>query len=226
MQFAGSDSFFAQGSVYSSLVWETKYKRQLYAFVDGHWYSVNKAYADEVAKFIKAIPAPSGVTLPDSQPGEKEGDYNERVATADPNLFLLDKRLVKPAGSATQIEFCDLFSKLKQLIHVKRKTRSATLSHLFAQGTVAAQLFAQDVQVRNQVKDIIRSHAPNAGFLQHIPDGRPNASDYEIVYAIVAKPRSNWPLSLPFFSQVNLMHSCKLLDGLGFKYALQLVNLA
>lgn len=223
-RFAGSDSYFPQGSVYASLVWETRYKGQFYAFVDGNWYSVDKAYADTVAKFVKGIPSSSATPLPDSQSREKEGAYNERVANADPNLFLLDRQLVTPDGNATQIEFCDLLSKTKQLIHVKRKTRSATLSHLFAQGTVAAQLFVQDAKVRKQVKDIIRAGAPGGGFLQHIPDGRPTASDYEVVYAIIAKPNANWPLSLPFFSQVNLMYSCRVLDGLGYKYALQLIR--
>jgi uncharacterized protein (TIGR04141 family) len=164
------------------------------------------------------------LSLPNAQSGEKEGDYNRRVASSNADLFLFDQRLVKPEGSATQIEFCDLLSKSKQLIHVKRKTRSATLSHLFAQGVVAAPLFVQDAQLRKQVKDIIREHAPSGGFLQHIPDARPRSADYEVVYAIVAKPSANWPLSLPFFSQVNLMHSCRLLDSLGFRFALQLVK--
>ncbi len=223
-QFAGSDTFSPQGSVYSSLVWETKYKNRLFAFVDGHWYEVDNSFAKKVADFVSKIPVPAVNLLLSSPSGEKEGDYNARVATASGDLFLLDKKLVKPDGAATNIEFCDIFSKSKQLIHVKRKTRSATLSHLFAQGTVSAQLFIQDALVRKQVKDIIRNESPGGGFLQHIPDGRPNPADYEVVYGIIAKPNAKWPLSLPFFSQVNLMHSCRQLETLGFRYALQLVE--
>lgn len=223
-QFAGSESFFPQGSIYSSLVWETKLNGQLYAFVDGHWYEIDSSYANKVRKFVKDIPQPTASFLPHSDAGEKEGDYNERAAESSTELFLLDRALVTPDGGSTPIEFCDLFSKAKQLIHVKRKTRSATLSHLFAQGTVAAQLFVQDGEVRKQVKQIIRDKAPSGGFLQHIPDGRPKPEEYEVIYAIVTRSASNWPLSLPFFSQVNLMHSCKLLDGLGFRYALQRID--
>ncbi len=223
-QFAGSDTFFPQGSVYSSLVWETKYKGQLYSLVEGNWYVVDNSYADKVSKYISGIPSPTSLVLPSSTSGEKEADYNIRSANLNSDLFLLDQRLVKPDGAATEIEFCDLFSKSKQLIHIKRKTRSATLSHLFAQGTVSAQLFVQDTEVRKQVKKIIRQFAPAGGFLQHIPDGRPKPEEFEIIYAIVTKPNAKWPLSLPFFSQINLMHSCKLLDGLGFKFSLTRID--
>lgn len=223
-QFAGSDSFVPQGSVYSSLVWETKYRGRLYALVDGHWYSIDESYAAKVAKFIKKIPEPDPDHLPTSTIGEKEGDYNERAANDSDELFLFDKVGIRPDGAATPIEFCDLFSKSKQMIHVKRKTRSATLSHLFAQGAVSAQLFLQDPEVRKQVKEEIREKLPSGGFLRHIPDGRPAAADYEVVFAIIAKPQTKWPLSLPFFSQVNLMTTCKQLEALDYRYALQLVE--
>lgn len=223
-QFTADGPFLLQGSVYSSLVWETNYKNRFYAFVDGHWYEINNRFANTVTEFVKKIPAPSVNHLLKSNAGEKEGDYNSRVAIANPNLFVFDTQLVKPDGAATEIEFCDLFSKNKQLIHVKRKTRSATLSHLFAQGMVSAQLFLQDSEVRKQARKIIRDQSPHGGFLQYLPEARPIPGEYEVVYAIVAKPNPDWPTSLPFFSQINLMHSCKRLEGLGFRYSLQLIE--
>lgn len=223
-KFAGSESYIPQGSIYSSLVWETKHAGKLYALVDANWYSIDSSYAETVANYIKSIPLPDPDHLPNTTLGEVEGDYNERAAEESDELFMLDKRLVKPEGASTSIEFCDLFSKAKQLIHVKRKTRSATLSHLFAQGVVSAELFLQDPEVRKQVKEHIRDHAPSGGFLAHIPDNRPQAENYEVVYGIAAKPNNRWPLSLPFFSQVNLMTACKRLDALGYRYALVLIE--
>lgn len=223
-KFAEGDNYLRQASVYSSLVWETTYSDKLFTLVDGSWYKVDSNYAEVVANFVKSIPEPDPDHLPHSTAGEAEGDYNERAQEESDELFLLDKRLVKPDGASTSIEFCDLFSKSKQLIHVKRKTRSATLSHLFAQGVVSAELFLQDEGVRKQVQQHIRKHAPRGGFLTHIPDGRPQASDYEIVYGIAAKPNTRWPLSLPFFSQVNLMIACKRLDAIGFRYSLVLIE--
>ena len=224
VRFSGNDNYTPRGSVYLSLVWETKVGNTVYALVDGSWYAVDADYAEKVRRSVGAVPNPRADHLPETTTSESEGDYNERAANESSQLFLLDKKLVKPAGAATRIEFCDLFSKDKQLIHVKRKTSSATLSHLFAQGTVAAELFLQDPEVRKQVRETIRLEAPRSGFLQHVPEARPTASDYEVVYAIAAKPNANWPLSLPFFSQINLMASCQRLAAMGFSYALTLVE--
>lgn len=224
VQYAGSDSYFSEGSVYASIVWEVKNNGGFYAFVDGHWYEIDNSYATKVEEFVKSIPVDKISSLLNSSAGEKEDCYNQRVSKSCVDLILLDKELVWPDGSSTSVEFCDLFSKSREIIHVKRKTRSATLSHLFAQGTVSAELFVQDAEVRKQVKAIIRGKAPHGGFLHHIPDKRPDPKEYKVVYAIISKPSSKFPLSLPFFSQVNLMHSCKKLAGLGFNYAIQQIE--
>ncbi len=128
---------------------------------------------------------------------------------------------------STSIEFCDLLSDQNELVYVKRKTRSATLSHLFAQGTVAARLFLQDANVREQLHTKLAGMRVNKKFRDLIPDRstRPNPSDFKIVYAIIAKLTRNWPLSLPFFSQLNLMQNAKLLQGLGYDVRLQCVDL-
>jgi len=47
--------------------------------------------------------------------------------------------------------------------------------------------------------------------------------DYGIAVAIVSKPRLNWPQSLPFFVQSNLMQNSKLSQGTEFNVTLQQV---
>ena len=46
------------------------------------------------------------------------------------------KKLFRVEETRSDIEACDLFSKSKQFIHVKFKTRSSLLSHLFAQAYI------------------------------------------------------------------------------------------
>ena len=47
----------------------------------------------------------------------------------------MDCKKIHNGGGHSQLEFCDLFSSGRDLIHVKRYGRSsAPLSHLFAQG--------------------------------------------------------------------------------------------
>jgi uncharacterized protein (TIGR04141 family) len=224
VRWTGNDSFQSKWTIYSCLVWETTLNKSLYALVDGRWFEVEKSFAKRVRKFVKALPLPA-TPLPDAVAGEKEETYNERIAAKNGNLVCLDQNLVKPTDAATSIEFCDILSKQKQMVHVKKKTRSATLSHLFAQGTVAAREFLQDGPFRDQIRQKLKAKTGKTGFVSLVPasNSRPIASEYEVAYAIIAKPNSNWPASLPFFSQLNLMQHAKLLHGLGYRVTLQLV---
>jgi uncharacterized protein (TIGR04141 family) len=53
--------------------------------------------------------------------------------------------------AAGPIEFCDLYSAAKQIIHVQRYGASSTLSHLFSKGLVSGTLFARDADFRRHV---------------------------------------------------------------------------
>ena len=46
------------------------------------------------------------------------------------------------------MEFCDVFSKTKELVHIKRYGGSATLSHLFYHGVNSTEFFQMDVEYR------------------------------------------------------------------------------
>ncbi len=56
----------------------------------------------------------------------------------------MDKKNIPYGGGYSRIEFCDLFSKSKQMIHVKRYGGSSVLSHLFNQGLVSGECTPQD----------------------------------------------------------------------------------
>jgi uncharacterized protein (TIGR04141 family) len=58
---------------------------------------------------------------------------------------LLDADPVIYGGGRSAIEICDLLSTDRVFVHVKAKTKSSTLSHLFAQGLNSAQAF-RDVE--------------------------------------------------------------------------------
>jgi uncharacterized protein (TIGR04141 family) len=225
VRWSGSVHFQSRWTLFSCLVWETTLKGQLYALVEGRWFEIEKSFAKRVRAFVKSLPAPKAL-LPDAKSGESEEKYNKRIARGDSDLVCLDRVLVKPADGVTPIEFCDLFSKRKELIHVKKKTRSATLSHLFSQGTVSARAFVQDGALRDQVLAKLKKTSGKTGFDLLIPDGkkRPVAAEYAVIYGVVAKPRANWPESLPFFSQLNLMQHAKQLQEMGFGVNLQLIS--
>ena len=131
-------------------------------------------------------------------------------------LALLDTKCARVDGSA--IEPCDLFDSRGQFIHVKRKTRSATLSHLFAQGTVSAECFISDAEFRKNLRKCLEEQGGR--FYQAIPLDRPEPSRFGVIYAIITKRSKDWPLNLPFFSRLNLMNAAHHLARLSFKVSL------
>ena len=112
----------------------------------------------------------------------------------------MDKKNVVYGGGRSSIEYCDLVKDAVDLIHVKRGTASSSLSHLFAQGEVSAELFSSDSKFRaalnNKLPDQLKIDDVNE---------RPNTGKYKVVYAIVSEKPGE--LTLPFFSKVRLKNA-------------------
>src|SRR5262249_39172006 len=117
----------------------------------GTWYQVSTDFVKQVNKAFEKIPRYQH-TLPSYSDGS-EGAYNKKVAATDPHRYaFMDKRLVKAPGMSDQIEFCDLFTRDLDIIHVKHYGASSVLSHLFSQGVVSGELFALDAAFRRAVR--------------------------------------------------------------------------
>lgn len=206
-------------NLYQCLVSEQRFDGKLYALVEGRWFAIADSLVAEVDQAVAAIPSAT-VNLPAGRPGETEGDYNARAAAASADLILLDRQLVAPGGATSMIEFCDLLSSDGSLIHVKRKTRSATLSHLFAQGRVSAASLA-DGELRDHVRLAIQRGATSRNpsqWLDVVPaSGATLDRDLiTITYAVIADSRAAGIEWLPFFSRLNLMQTARDLARMGF----------
>lgn len=110
----------------------------------GQWFRVADSYVAEVAAYLTKIDNVTGqLQLPpwtQDAAGKylEEGQYNVGVAAAR-GYQLLDKDNLH-FGNHRRIEVCDLLTPAQHLLCVKRATRSSSLSHLFAQGSVSAGL--------------------------------------------------------------------------------------
>lgn len=219
VKFISSADAVARWSVYQCLVSEHRVDGRLYALIEGRWFEIAQTLVTQVDDAISALPAAT-VALPPGLPGEPEGDYNARAAAASPGLALLDRELVAPDGAKTRIEFCDLMSTDGSLIHVKRKSRSSTLSHLFAQGHVSAESLS-DGQLRDQVRAAIEKSAAGAdssGWLGLVApsDSPPDRDKLAITFAVIANSSATGVEWLPFFSRLTLMQTVRDLNRLGF----------
>ena len=208
-----------QWTFFDCMIAEVDTGGMLHILNAGTWHQVNPSFADQVRSDCLAIPT-SNVVLPDWG-DETEGEYNLRVSEgAWGNYALMDCRMVKHDGMPSPIEFCDLISDEKQIIHVKRYSQSSVLSHLFAQGHVSASCFLSDPQFRQCVNALL----PESHQLP-VASERIAASEFEIVFAIGHK-RPN-AMKLPFFSQVTLRSTYRALHDLfGFQVGIKKIPMS
>lgn len=220
-QYRGAGEPHFKWSVYDCLVAEVRDGERLSVLSGGVWYHVDGDFAEQVARELEHRVG-DATLLPQARSGEEEGIYNNRVAE-EMGYHLLDKKLVVPTGARTSIEFCDLLCENQKLLHLKRKTRSSTLSHLFSQGVVSAEIFLRDAGFRNQLAEKLRRDGMDAA-ANLIPRGAVSPSEWEVVYGVIGGDARSWPRSLPFFSQLNFRMAADRLGNLG--YGVSLVNVA
>jgi uncharacterized protein (TIGR04141 family) len=183
-----------------------------YLLNDGTWYQIDVAFRDRIEAAFKRVPKATCV-LPNAERDEIERAYNNRVATTDQTYALMDRVLIRKPDPNSPIEFCDLYSANKEIVHVKPYSGSSTLSHLFAQGVTSGLLFAHEPTFREAVNEKL----PKAHRLQR-PKGPITTSSFNVVYAIISK--SQRALTIPFFSKVTLQGAVKTLRGVGYNVQL------
>jgi uncharacterized protein (TIGR04141 family) len=217
-------------SVYQCLVSEQRVDDELFVLIEGRWFAVSDSLVEKVDRFVDSLP--TGVPLLEpAMTAETEPAYNTRMAQTYPDDFLLlDAKIKRPGGASTGIEFCDLLAASGDVIHVKRKSRSATLSHLFAQGSVSATTFVGDGEYREAVRASIREAEPDAKrasrWLSLIPDGLSavQADLHKVSYVVIAKTTRSGTDWLPFFSKLNLMQHGRQLQNMRFPVSITRID--
>jgi uncharacterized protein (TIGR04141 family) len=121
----------------------------------------------------------------------------------------MDRKMIMIGGGKSRVEFCDIFSKHRDVIHVKQYGGSSLLSHLFSQAVVSADCFLHESGFRAKVN----GHLPEA-FRFANPAAAPVASQYTICMAIMSKVPGS--LEIPFFSKVSMKHAVRSIQKMNF----------
>lgn len=216
VRYAGAQDFVAKWTVYRCIAWETKVDDRAYALLGGEWFEIRRDFLEEVDKFAKSV-RKIELGLPCAKKGESEGEYNTRAVAGSNSWICLDGALVQARSHGGRIEFCDLLSKAKQIVHVKKRSRSSTLSHLFSQGVVSGLAFLRDAEVRGQLRQRIFEKSGDRGWEDIVPLEAPDARQYEVVYAVIDGRDRELPEGLPFFSRVNLMQHVRNVESAGYR---------
>jgi uncharacterized protein (TIGR04141 family) len=144
---------------------------------------------------------------------DSENLYLRGVVEGSSRFALMDCKNIVHGYLGSKIEFCDLFGRGNELIHVKRFGGSSVLSHLFAQGSVSGELMLTDKDFRVKVRE--KLPASHRG---QVSEDRPSPDKHPVIFAIIST--SSGPLNLPFFSRLSLRHAASRLKGFGYQVSL------
>lgn len=199
--------------VYKCLVAEIDVNEDKYILSAGRWFRISKKLVDEVEDRLKSVnvhpPLPPATSF-----DQREEDYNAVAAKALGGVCM-DKVDLRPNDAASTIELCDILTEDLRFIHVKKRESSSTLSHLYAQGFVAAQTVVWEPSYRKKASEAIRSRKEDFGALDKWEKLSPE--DIHVIYGIMAESRFEGKERLPFFSKVSLLNAVESLVRLHFK---------
>lgn len=233
----GSGNDVARWSVWRCLFGEVELDGETYVLDDGDFYQVSGDYLSALDAEVESIPKCDKELIP-WKPGWHEDDYNREVALSSSDYLLLDRKTVRVGSHTNQVEICDVLTVDRYFIHVKnRGDGSASLSHLFNQGFVSADLAIGSSEFRKAALDKIKvqeeDRATSSGddsyrgkFKPFEEEDPASASQCEIVFAIHPQPGKGGAKLLPFFSKVTLRNMVDELRRRGFRVSLKEIDRA
>jgi uncharacterized protein (TIGR04141 family) len=179
---------------------EIQYRDRYFVLAAGSWFEVRANRLAEINKKVARIPTlnPSDVDLPCWSSSDDETEYNKSAAEGSGGRFRLihiKSGLYYAPGERGGVELCDLMDDRLHLVCVKKLKRSNELSHLFAQGSVSADLYASDRDFRRRVEYEFQSSWPDRE-VPPVPT---------IIYAIATEREGELKDLIPFFSKINLI---------------------
>jgi uncharacterized protein (TIGR04141 family) len=205
-------------SVFDSIIFEVAVDEKTFVLSLGEWFEIARDHVAQVNQDIAQIPDHDTLLLPDAVEGETEPQYNPRAsAQSDGALALLDTLTVPYGGGRSSIEVCDLLGHGPNFVHVKARTKSSTLSHLFAQGLNSAQAF-RNVQFRQGAREVC------AATHQAIFDGEPRTSECTVTFAIITRAAGDLRDALPFFSKQSLANAARELLNMGYQVRMKKIT--
>jgi uncharacterized protein (TIGR04141 family) len=205
------------------LNYQTELGNNIYVFALSKWYKVNKTYAEGLIEYVKEIEE-SSLQFIDCSKGMDEGKYNIALANSQTYYRLLDKNLIHTDLTRSQIEVCDVLSESLEFIHVKFRNSSATLSHLFAQGKIAAYALRKDKNFRKNLRKKFTEINLEKDLIP-IEGREVQSNNYTITFALIEENRRSFVESLPFFSLLNFRLTAEELILLGYNVKVKKIGL-
>jgi uncharacterized protein (TIGR04141 family) len=205
------EELYDKWSVYDCLVFETEYDKHLYVLSGGQWYRIDHSFREEVESFVREVPELE-LELPPPEAESNEGEYNAAAAEAIGGLCI-DEETVS-TGGIDRVEICDILTRDGIFVHVKKRGRSSTLSHLFAQGVTSCELLLNDQSFLHDARELVAGLGPSFSGL--LPEKLGERERIKVAYVVLSRgQRPERPYGLPFFSMVSLRGAVQRLRAAG-----------
>lgn len=203
------ESPYASWSAYKCLYGEVDLHDRSYCINNGRWFCVDRDFVEQVNRDYNSTTVSAIDFIEFTNDYHNENEYSTAFAATDPNHFLcMDRQNVVYGGGQSRIELCDILTNDDTYIHVKPYSGSSTLSHLFNQAVVSAELVLGDLEFRTKANIKIGEKTENEEFLIH------ENERLNIVFAIISKVEEEHP-PIPFFSKVAFRYIKRRLEVFG-----------
>ena len=200
---------------YKCVYGEVELGEKAYCINGGKWFCIDKDFVSQVNRDYDNMPVSDRHFLNCPKDCNKENEYTLKYVASTPDqLLCMDAKSISYGGGKSKIELCDVLTKDGTFIHIKPYSGSATLSHLFNQAVVSAELVRGDPQFLSKANLQIKQETSDADFLLEencFPD---------VILAIISKYDVDRP-PIPFFSKVALRYTKRRLDSLGCTMAIK-----
>ena len=196
-------------SAYRCLFGELSIDGKSYCLNSGKWYQIDSDFVSQINADYNQTSI-SDIEFCAYETAHKcEHDYSVAFAHLHPEEYILmDAENITYGGGHSSIELCDLLSAQKTLIHIKPYSGSSTLSHLFNQATVSAELIKSDPTFLSLANTKIAEVSTNDDYQLS------SADRLNIVFGIISHDEDERP-HLPFFSKVSFGYTKQRLLAFG-----------
>ncbi|MYV58779.1 hypothetical protein GTW37_03455 [Streptomyces sp. SID4931] len=196
-------------------VFEVDVAGETYALCLGQWFRISSDYVREInARVAELDDVTASLNLPAWRKGS-EGEYNLATCQAQGHIHL-DAKNFMIGGPHQKVEVCDFITREYDFVCVKKMEDSATMSHLFSQAAVSADLYSVNAVGRGASSV---GYADNVKSLYRDKWGSPDSveGNRRMVLAIATDKPGPISKSLFFFSKVNLVQRAADLRKSGFR---------
>ena len=199
------------------LVGELEVDGKTYCINNGSWYCVDTDFVRSVNAEYETIPISNMMFMECKAGNVSENEYTtEFVNSQSDYMICMDKKTIYHGGGRSQVELCDILTNDGKYIHIKPYSGSATLSHLFNQSVVSAELVITDKVFMKKANEKIHEVTDKDEFFIH--DGQ----HPDVILAIISKEDVDRP-NIPFFSKVALRHTWQRLKA--YNCSLEIKNI-